>query len=225
MEIHVFINFFLPTTPTKQDFTSDFVILQRIPDGSFFGPMTVVLQDCTVSSGSAGVIFDNDGGLLRLRNVQVDQVVAAAVLASANNAASFLETSTIHSSDVNSVTYTTAGATQSVLNSTVARMNRLSDAFYVEAAGSTLLLEAVTVEQNKVQTDPWSAVSVRMGAVARIRHSAMVDNGAVEFVVVAFQSTIYLSDSTISRNDGSVRLLYNLFVYFLTSMHCLGMQS
>jgi hypothetical protein len=173
--------------------------------GSFFGPMTVVLQDCTVSSGSAGVLFDNDGGLLRIRNVRVENVVAAAIVASANNAASFLETSYVGSSDVNSVTYTTAGATQSVLNTTVARMNRLADAFYVEATGSSLLLETVTVEQNKVQPDPWSAVSVRMGALARIRHTSIVDNGVVEFSVVAFQSTVYLSDSIIARNEGSVR--------------------
>jgi ABC-type glucose/galactose transport system permease subunit len=201
---HVVINY--------QDFASDFVVLQRVEE-SFFGPMTVQIEDSIISSGSAGVLFDNDGGLLRMRNVEVERVVAASLVASANNAASFLEMGNIHSSEINSITYTTAGATQTVINTTVSRMNRLADAFYVEGMGSTLLLETVKLEQNKVQTDPWSGVSVRMEAIARIRKSSISDNTSVKFGVVTFQSTAHISDTLISRNVGSVRLLRTDVLY------------
>ena len=105
---------------------------------------------------------------------------------------------------MNSITYTTAGATQTVLQTSVTRMNQISDAFYVEGAGSTLSLEFVTVEQNTAEA-PWSAISVRAGALAVVSETSISNNSAVEFVVVVFNSIVTITDSFISQNTGSVR--------------------
>jgi len=107
-------------------------------------------------------------------------------------------------SDVNSVTFTTAGGSQTVLESSVTQMRRIEDAFYVEDVGSTLLLESVTIEQNRISANPWSAVSARTGSIARVSKTSISDNASVEFGVVAFDSAVDVTDSFISRNEGSV---------------------
>ncbi len=57
--------------------------------------MTVQVVGGAVSSASGGVIFDNDGGLLRVSEIEVSDLTAASLIATANNGASFLERSTI----------------------------------------------------------------------------------------------------------------------------------
>lgn len=79
---------------TSQEFMSDFVVLQRARD-SGFGPMTVEINRCIVTAGTAGSVFDNDGGLLRINELDVVDLTATALVATANNGASFLEDSTI----------------------------------------------------------------------------------------------------------------------------------
>jgi hypothetical protein len=214
----------------EQEFASDFVIRQSAAE-SFFGPMTVQVERSSVTSGTTGAVFDNDGGLLRLSEIDFADVIGVALVATANNGASFLEQSTISRksgnqgdrlfvepqtnafcyllewhevSDVNSITYTTAGGSQSALNTSVTQMSRMEDAFYVEDVGSTLLLEGMAIEQNNMQTVPWSVVSVRTNAIARVSESSISDNTALEFGVVAFSSTVSIQDSFISRNSGSV---------------------
>lgn len=107
-------------------------------------------------------------------------------------------------SDVNSITYTTAGGSQSVLGTSVSQMRRIDDAFYVESIGSTLLLEGTKIEQNRFQANPWSAVSARTGSIARISETLIADNASVEFGIVSFDSSITVTDSFISGNVGTV---------------------
>lgn len=115
-------------------------------------------------------------------------------------------------SDVNSVTFTTAGGSQSVLGTSVTQMRRIEDAFYVEDVGSTLLLESTTIEQNRIQSNPWSAVSARTGSIVRVSETTISDNAAVEFGIVAFDSSATIIDSFISRNEGSVSGFFVLFI-------------
>lgn len=83
----------------------------------------------------------------------------------------------------------------------------MDDAFYVEGTGSSLLLEGLSLERNVVPTTPWNGVSVRTGAIARINESSISDNVAMEFGVVAFDSRgVWISDSFLNRNAGSVRV-------------------
>lgn len=107
-------------------------------------------------------------------------------------------------SDLGSITFATTGGSQTVMGTTVSVMSRMEDGFYVEMAGSTLLLEDVTVEQNLLQSAPWSAVSARMGAVARVLASTIQNNAAMEFAIVSFDSSVSVSDTTISQNSGVV---------------------
>ena len=57
--------------------------------------MTVQVEGGAISTGTGGVIFDNDGGLLRVSEIEVSDVTAASLIATASNGASFLERSTI----------------------------------------------------------------------------------------------------------------------------------
>lgn len=107
-------------------------------------------------------------------------------------------------SDVNSITYTTAGGSQSVLRTSVSQMRRIDDAFYVESIGSTLLVEGTKIEQNRIQTNPWSAVSARTGSIAKVSETSIADNASVEFGIVSFDSSITVTDSFISGNVGTV---------------------
>ena len=79
----------------------------------------------------------------------------------------------------------------------------------MEGIGSTLLLEKVRVEQNRISDNPWSAVSARMGSIARVSETSISDNASVEFGVVAFDSSVVIIDSFIERNEGSVRCSIN----------------
>jgi hypothetical protein len=109
-------------------------------------------------------------------------------------------------SDLNSVTFTTAGGSQTVTNSTVTLMTRISDAFYVEDEGSTLLLEGVTIERNQIQADPWSAVAARTNSVAQITSTTIAENTGVEFGIVSFNSMVTVQDTIIWQNTGTVSI-------------------
>jgi protein-disulfide isomerase-like protein with CxxC motif len=106
--------------------------------------------------------------------------------------------------DVNSITFTTTGGSQTVTNSSVTLMTRIADAFYVEGIGSTLLLEGVTIERNQIPSDPWTAVSARTESIAQVSKSTIADNTGVEFGVTAFGATVTIQDSLIQGNVGSV---------------------
>ena len=82
------------STLVVQEFMSDFVVLQRSRD-SGFGPMTVEIEGSIVTSGTAGSVFVNDGGLLRINKLDVVDLTATALIATSNNGASFMEDSTI----------------------------------------------------------------------------------------------------------------------------------
>jgi hypothetical protein len=72
-----------------EEFTSDFVVRQNAT-GAAIGSMTIEIRGSTITSGTSGVIFDNNGGLLRINSIDVTDVSAAAFVATANNGASFL---------------------------------------------------------------------------------------------------------------------------------------
>lgn len=73
---------------------SNFVVLQRA-ETSALGSMTVDIERSLVTGGSAGTAFDNDAGLLRISGLQVRELMAMALVATANNGASFLEDSDV----------------------------------------------------------------------------------------------------------------------------------
>ena len=107
--------------------------------------------------------------------------------------------------DVNSITFTTAGGSQTIMKSIVTQMTRMADAFYVEDEGSTLLLEDVNIVRNQIQADTWSAVAARAGAIAQISNITIAENTGIEFGVVSFNSMVTIQDTIIRQNTGSVR--------------------
>lgn len=107
--------------------------------------------------------------------------------------------------DVNSITFTTAGGSQMISNSTATQMTRMADAFYVEGEGSTLSLENVNIVRNQIQGDSWSAVAARAGAQAQILTVTIAENTGVEFGVVSFSSMVTIQDTIVRQNTGSVR--------------------
>jgi hypothetical protein len=119
--------------------------------------------------------------------------------------------------DVNSITFTTAGGSQMISNSTVTQMTRMADAFYVEGEGSTLSLENVNMVRNQIQADSWSAVAARAGAIAQILNVTIAENTGVEFGIVSFSSMVTVQDTILRQNTGSVRRVtfYVHCFYFL----------
>jgi hypothetical protein len=57
--------------------------------------MTVQVSKSTIVGGTAGSVLSNDGGLLRINELDVADTTAASLIATANNGASFLDESTI----------------------------------------------------------------------------------------------------------------------------------
>ena len=72
-----------------EEFTSDFVIRQNAT-GLAIGSMTIEIEKSMITAGTSGVVFDNNGGLLRINDIEITDISAAAVVATANNGASFL---------------------------------------------------------------------------------------------------------------------------------------
>lgn len=107
--------------------------------------------------------------------------------------------------DVNSITFATAGGSQTISSSTVTQMTRMADAFYVEDEDSTLLLEDVSIVRNQIQAESWSAVAIRAGAIAQISNVTIAENTGLEFGVVSFSSIVSIQDTIIRQNTGSVR--------------------
>lgn len=122
--------------------------------------------------------------------------------------------------DVNSITFTTAGGSQTITNSTVTQMTRMADAFYVEDTSSTLLLEDVNIVRNQIQADSWSAVAARAGAIAQISNVTIAENAGVEFGVVSFNSMVTIQDTIIRQNTGSVRGAHSSILLFCQLLAC-----
>lgn len=57
--------------------------------------MTISIEESSITGGTAGAIFDNDRGALRISKLQVNDVKSAALIATANAGTSMLENSTI----------------------------------------------------------------------------------------------------------------------------------
>lgn len=170
--------------------------------------MSVEVRDSVITLGNAGVIFDNDGGLLRLNEIQVNGATASALVATANEGTSFLQDSTVTASNLNQITFSTASAQQVVLNVEVTNMGAMQNAFFVEGSGSTLSVAGTTVSRNVINPPlSWSIVLARSQATATITSSTFSQNRGVEFGVSAvLASRILLKDSNILGNRGSASL-------------------
>jgi len=174
-------------------------------------PMTIEIKDSQITSGNATVIFNNDGGSLRVDNVAVSDVTTSSFMATANAGVSILQDSSITSSSMGSVTYTTAGAGQSVLDVKVSGMKLISDTlFYVQGAGSTLAIGQTAISNNKLKPTPgsWTAVAAQESGVATVTNSSISGNTGMEFGLSAtLAATITIKDTVFEDNQGLVRFV------------------
>jgi hypothetical protein len=113
------------------------------------------------------------------------------------------------------ITYTTAGGSQTVTNTVLNKMNFLLDAFYVENDQSVLVVQGLTIEQNQAIGSPWNAIVVRNGAVANISQTLISDNVLLRFGIISFNAATAVTDSIIRQNRGVVSALRksNIYVY------------
>lgn len=183
--------------------------MRQVSPGNPSETMTVQIQNSVVSTGTAGVIFDNDGGLLNVDEVQISGVTSAALIATANAGTSFLQGSTVTTSNLDSVTFTTAGGAQSVINSDVRRMNFVEDVFYAEGTGSTLDITDTLIQMNELETGAFTGMSLQAGALGSMTGSVISDNTAIEFGVVASASQVSVTESIFSRNIGAVSVAWS----------------
>ena len=178
--------------------------------------MTITIKDSTVTSGAAGVAFDNDGGKLMLENVEMSDVTSASIIATANSGSSFLQDSKISASSVSSVTFTTAGGSQTVMKAEVSAMNMVEDVFYVEGSDSVLALSETTITRNTIEAPArWTAIAVQSQAVGTILDSTISDNTGLEFGVSStLAGSVVLQDSNIRNNEGVDALNFTSSVIF-----------
>ena len=189
----------------NQDFTSDFVVRQTTgfsPDA----PMTVEIKDSTMTSGAAGVVFDNDGGRLILENIEISDLTSASIVATANAGTSFLQDSKISSSSVSSITFTTAAASQTVMNVEVSGMSMVEDAFFVEGSESVLSIVDSNIVKNEIESPmSWTAVTVSSQATATITGSTISENTGLEFGVSSTLGGLaFLQNSNLVSNFGAI---------------------
>jgi len=194
-------------------FRSGFVVNQATFDeeASSGAIMTVDISDSTVSAGTTGSAFDNNGGTLRITNLIVTEVDAAALIATANGGNSFLQESAVTSSGFDTVTTTSSTGTQTVMNVQINQMRRLGDgdgALVVADTGSQLNVMGTTISDNDLAGTRWRAVTAKSGATATVTNSAIANNEGLEFAVssIGSGSSLTIRDSSIRDNTGTVRL-------------------
>lgn len=107
-------------------------------------------------------------------------------------------------SDMGSVAFATTGGSQSVISSSVSRMTRVEDVFFVEESGSTLLVEDTSIVENVGQSTAWSGVFARTGSIARVSRTNISRNSNVEFGIVSFDSSVTVFNTLIEDNTGVV---------------------
>lgn len=180
--------------------------------------MTVDIADSAVSTGTAGSVFDNDGGLLRISNLAVTEVDAATLVATANGGNSFLSESSVSECAFDSVTSASTTGAQSVMDVEVTRMRRIDDAFVVEDAGSMLTVTGLSMGNNDINDGSrWTAVSAKRSATATVSGLTISTNAGLEFGVsaVGSGSTLTVRDSFVLDNAGTVRALSRLLLFGL----------
>lgn len=168
--------------------------------------MSIEINGATIIGGTVGAVFDNNRGSIQIKNLQVRDIITAALIATANGGVSLLENGKIESSDIDSITFTTAGAKQTIINTIVTNMNFIQDAFYVEDISSSLIINNINIEQNIAITTPWSAIVARSKSILSIINSTISDNTFIEFGIIGFDSSITITDSRIDRNVGVVSI-------------------
>jgi hypothetical protein len=197
----------------SQDFMSDFVILQSTGEpGS--EPMMIEINDSIVNGGTTGVFFDNDGGFLNIRNIQVEGLNAASFIATANGGVSRLRESSISKGSLDSITYTTNSAEQQVADVNIFSMSRLADAFYAEQEGSGLVVRNVSLFSNDLSPMEWTAISAQSGAIVEVVGSTISGNSGLLFALQAgIGSAVSITDSSINQNTAAVRIQTTLVLF------------
>lgn len=170
--------------------------------------MVVNVQNSAVSSGTSGVVFDNNAGSIQISGLVVNEVDAASLIATANGGSAFIEDSSITASAFDQVTMTSSLGAQSVMGVTVSEMRRLVDAFKVTGAGSQLIMSGTSITNNDLDGEVWTGVLADMAGSAEVLGLTMTNNKGVEFAVsaVGSGSVLVMRDSTVERNTGVVSL-------------------
>ena len=70
-------------------------MIRQVRDAGASPAMTVEIESSSITGGTCGALFDNDRGTLRITGLQVSDVKAASLIATANTGTSFLDQSTI----------------------------------------------------------------------------------------------------------------------------------
>ena len=190
---------------TLQDFTSDFVVQQML-NTTDTAPMSVDISEGSVQDGTAGAIFDNDGGSLRVQSVGVAGVTSPALIATSNGGNSFFQDSIVSASQLDYVTDTSALAAQSVINVQVSDMRSMVNTFRVQDAGTQLSVSGSTITNNRISGSRWTGVQAQNGALAQINDFTMDANEGVAFAFssVGASTRIQVVNSLVERNTGTV---------------------
>lgn len=174
--------------------------------------MSIDIANSTVRDGTAGVIFTNDGGSLRIQALQATGVTSPALIATSNGGNAFFQDSLVSASQLDYVTDTLGAAAQSVINVQVSNMQSMVTAFRVTDAGSELSVTGSSIIANQIAGRRWTGVEARSGARAQISDMTMSANDGIAFVFssVGASSRVIVTDSLVEQNAGTVRIIFTL---------------
>ncbi|GKY90646.1 hypothetical protein MPSEU_000038000 [Mayamaea pseudoterrestris] len=191
------------------DFTSEFVVRQQPGNGTstdIAPPMTIDISNSTVSDGTTSAVFDNDGGSLRVQQLQATGVTAPALMATSNGGNSFFQDSVVSASRLDYVTETSGSGAQSVINVQVRDMLSMVNTFRVQDVGSQLTINSgATITNNKLSGSRFSGVYAETGATAKVNDFTMSGNEGVAFAFysVGVNTNVQVADSIVDDNVGT----------------------
>jgi len=175
--------------------------------------MTVVLEESIMTSGTTGVAFDNDGGILNIRDLQINEITATSLLATANGGASFLQDSSVSFSFLSTATFTTASATQTIVDTDFTQLTSIEDVHFVEGEGTNLVVSGGSVSDVSFFGNSWNLFSLQSQAEGTIMGVVVSRNSGLEFIVSATTgASVDVSASTFESNIGVVSFIFSCFL-------------
>lgn len=163
--------------------------------------MNVDMSRVSIGSGSSNVFFSNDQGTLSVRNLEVTGLLATSLLSTASGGVSFLQDSSITSSNIVSVTSTVNGGQQTVTGSSVSGMTGLGTAFSADGSSTRLTLSDVDVVENTIASQQWVGISGLGGADVNANRVNITGNDGIIFgLQTSSGAQAAFSQSTFSRN-------------------------
>ena len=165
-----------------QNFNANFVLDLGVETGV---PTAEVMRmeltgNSIIRDGQGGTLISNDMGTLVLDDVTMQNLEAISIIATSNNGVTMLHKVLVDTADVNTVSVSSNGGVQDVVNMTVTGLTAVNDVFNAQGEGSMLSMFNVNIQNNLIQgASPFTGVRILNGATGIVRRSSLIGNTGV----------------------------------------------